>query len=168
MSALSRRPIELPVIAPNAPCLGTSSRDLGAVVPNYGFGLGPAYLSGQDAWYSRGQVAIVLLDARYPGPLLVRGVQLSGEPSTITLAGFAADPPLIADKERRHGVNVVTPVPISSAGLFFEAVPPSSFWRASFETLSTTGPGCFGLQMDGDTFTELIVFPVEAGTPPPG
>ena len=168
MTALSQRPIELPVIAPNAPCLGTSSKDLGTLAPNYGFGLGPAYLSGQNAWYSHGQVAIVLVDAQYPGPLLVRAVQVGGGPSTITLAAFDVALPLIADKERQHGVNVVTPVPISRAGLFLEAVPTSSFWRASFGTLSTTGPGCFGLQMDGDTFTELIVFPVEAGTPPPG
>lgn len=168
MTALSRRPIELPVMGANAACMGTSSKDLGAAAPNYGFGLGPGYLSGQIAWYSNGQVAILMVDPRYPGPLLVRGVQLGGEPSTITLAGFDAALPMIVDKERMHGVNVVTAVPMSSAGLFLEAVPPSSFWRASIGTLSTAGPGCFGLQMDGDTFTELIVFPVEPGTPPPG
>jgi hypothetical protein len=39
---------------------------------------------------------------------------------------------------------------------------------AWFGRLTTDSPGCFGLQMDGDVFTEFIVFSVKAGTPPPG
>jgi hypothetical protein len=34
--------------------------------------------------------------------------------------------------------------------------------------LSTDSPGCFGLQVDGDVFTEFIFFVVNAGTSPGG
>ncbi len=45
---------------------------------------------------------------------------------------------------------------------------PTSYWRATFGRLSSAGPGCFGLQIDGDTFTEFIVVEVNAGAAPPG
>jgi hypothetical protein len=52
--------------------------DLGSLAPNYGAGVGPAYLSGQDGWYSGGQVAILMVDSRYSGPLLVLAFELGG------------------------------------------------------------------------------------------
>ena len=168
MTALSQRPLRLPALAGNATCLATSSTDLGAVAPNYGFGLGPAYLSGQDAWYANGQVAVLMVDARYSGPLLVRGSDLViPGASALTLADGELNAPT-TDKERRHGVAVVPAVQAPGGGLFLEAVAPSSFWRGWFGRLSTSGPGCFGLQVDGDFFNEFIVFPVHAGQPPPG
>jgi hypothetical protein len=167
LTALSQRPMRPPALAPNAKCPESSLADLGAVAPNYGFGAGPVYLSGQDTWYSGGQGAALMVDARYSGPLLVRGFQLSGEGiSKVTLAeslGF-----LPADKERQHGVAVVPALHAAGGGLYLEAAVPSSFWRAWFGQLSTDSPGCFGLQVDGDVFTEFIVFSVKAGTPPPG
>lgn len=168
MTALTERPLRLPALASNATCLATSSTDLGAVAPNYGFGLGPAYLSGQDAWYANGQVAVLMVDARYSGPLLVRGRDLRNPgASTLTLVDSALYN-AVTDKERQHGVVVVPAVHPHGGGLFLEAVAHSSFWRGWFGMLSTGGPGCFGLQVDGDVFTEFIVFPVHAGKPPPG
>lgn len=169
MTALSERPLRLPALAANATCVATASTDLGAVAPNYGWGLGPVYLSGQDAWYANGQVAVLMVDARYTGPLLVRGRDLRNQDaSTLTLADWALDNAPTTDKERQHGVAVVPAVHAPGGGLFLEAVAPSSFWRAWFGRLSTAGPGCFGLQVDGDVFTEFIVFPVHPGQPPPG
>jgi hypothetical protein len=75
---------------------------------------------------------------------------------------------VVVDKERQHGVAVVPALRTTTGGLELQAVVPSSFWRAWIGDLSTDGPGCFGLQVDGDVFTEFIVFSVHAGKPPPG
>jgi hypothetical protein len=139
------------------------------VAPNYGAGVGPFYIAGQDIWYSGRQVSTLMVDSRYSGPLLVRAFQLGGDgKSTVTLADLPGTDSTIAYKERLHSVAVVPAVHTSGGGLFFGAVVPSSFWRAWFGWLSTDSPGCFGLQVDGDLFTESIVFAVNAGTPPPG
>jgi hypothetical protein len=147
--------------------------DLGSLAPNYGAGVGPAYLSGQDSWYSPpgGQVTIVMVDSKYSGPLLVRAFQLGGNgKSTVTLADFpSADPstglPVI---KQEHGVAVVPALHTTGGGLYLGAVAPTSFWRAWYGLLSTDSPGCFGLQVDGDVFTEFILFVVNPGTSPGG
>ena len=137
-------------------------------MPNYGQGVGPVYLTGQVSWYSAGQVALLMVDSKYAGPLLVRGFQLDGGgQSTVTFADMPS-PGASVDKERQHGVAVVSALHTASGGLELQAAVPSTFWRAWLGLLSTDGPGCFGLQVDGDVFTEFIVFPVHAGTPPPG
>ncbi len=140
------------------------------MAPNYGAGVGPAYLSGQTSWYSFGQGAIIMVDRQYSGPLLVRTFQLGGDgKSAVALASSpASDNANAADKERQHGVNVVPAVQTTGGGLYLGPVAPTSFWRAWFGDLATDGPGCFGLQVDGDVFTEFIVFEVNPGNPPPG
>jgi hypothetical protein len=169
MTGLQERPMRPPSPAPAETCWASSQADLGPVAPNYGAGVGPVYIAGQDIWYSGRQVAVLMVDSRYSGPLLVRGFQLGGDgKSTVTLADLPWTDNTIAYKERRHGVAVVPAVHTSGGGLFLDAVAPSSFWRAWFGWLSTDSPGCFGLQVDGDLFTEFIVFAVNAGTPPPG
>jgi hypothetical protein len=166
VTALQARPMRPPTLAPNAKCPASAQADLGAIAPNYGYGVGPVYLSGQTSWYSGGQVTILMADSKYSGPLLVRGFQLSGEGlSAVTLATTAIDP---TDKEKQHGVTVVPGLLTDSGGLFLEGVVSSKFWRAWFGRLSTDSPGCFGLQVDGDSFTEFVVFSVQAGIPPPG
>ena len=60
MTGLQQRPMRPPTLAPNGPptmapsetCTASSMADLGSLAPNYGAGVGPAYLSGQDSWYS--------------------------------------------------------------------------------------------------------------------
>jgi hypothetical protein len=165
MTALSTRPMRPPVLAPNASCALTAA-DLGAAAPNYTFGAGPVEMSGQSGWYSRGQVAMLTVDATYSGPLLMRGFQLN-RAGTVTLAELAL-PASAADKEKQHGVDLVPAVHTAGGGLYLQAVVPSSFSRGWLGWLTTAGPGCFGLQVDGDVFTEFIVFSVKAGTPPPG
>jgi hypothetical protein len=167
MTALNQRPMRPPVLAPNARCPASAAVDNSSVNPNYGQGVGPVYLSGQMSWYAGGQADFLMVDSRYSGPLLVRGFQLGGGTQlTVTLA----DEPSagVVYKERQHGVAVVPAIRPATGGLELEAVVPSSFWRAWIGRLSTDGPGCFGLQVDGDVFTEFIVFPVLAGAPPPG
>jgi len=127
-------------------------------------------MSGQDSWYSGGQVAILMVDSKYSGPLLVRTFQLGGDgKSTVTLADFPpSDNANASDKERQHGVAVVPALHTTGGGLYVGAVAPTSFWRAWIGRLATDSPGCFGFQVDGDVFTEFIVFEVNPGNPPPG
>ncbi|HEV2217104.1 MAG TPA: hypothetical protein VGV88_05965 [Candidatus Dormibacteraeota bacterium] len=160
-----------PTLAANETCSASSQADLGAVAPNYGAGEGPAYLSGQDSWYAHGQVAVLMVDARYSGPLLIRTFQLGGDAKSTVALSRDIGPSATAnvtDKERQHGVAVVPALLTAEGGLYLPAVAPSSFWRAWIGTLETDGPGCFGLQLDGDVFTEFIVFVVNPGSPPPG
>ena len=189
MTGLQQRPMRPPTVAPNASqpprsalpgcavtapcetCTASSIADLGSVIPNYGAGVGPAYLSGQDSWYSGGQVTTLMVDSRYSGPLLVRAFQLGGDgKSTVTLADFPSPDPLtglpVIKQEPR--VAVVSALHTTGGGLYLGAVAPTSFWREWTGLLSTDSPGCFGLQVDGDVFTEFIMFAVNPGIPPGG
>ena len=145
--------------------------DLGSLAPNYGAGVGPAYMSGQDSWYSFGQVAILMVDSRYSGPLLLRPFQMGGDgKSSVTFADFPLPDPstgLPAIKQEPR-VAVVPALHMTGGGLYLGAVAPTSFWRAWYGLLSTDSPGCFGLQVDGDVFTEFILFVVNPGTSPGG
>src|SRR5947209_3687652 len=160
MTGLLQRPMRPPTLAPNEPCTASSIADLGSVAPNYGAGVGPVYLSGNDTWYSGGdQTTILMVDPKYSGPLLVRAFQLGGSgKSTVTLADFPSpDPttglPVIKQEPR---VAVVGALHTTGGGLYLGAVAPTSFWRAWYGLLSIDSPGCFGLQVDGDVFTEFI------------
>ena len=179
MAGLQQRPMRPPNVAPKGPstlapnetCTASSMADLGSLAPNYGAGVGPAYLSGQDSWYSGGQVTILMVDSKYSGPLLVRAFQLGGDgKSTVTLADFPSPDPStgLPVIKQEHGVAVVPALHTTGGGLYLGAVAPTSFWRAWYGLLSTDSPGCFGLQVDGDVFTEFILFVVNPGTSPGG
>ena len=170
MTGLQQRPVRPPTLAPNETCTASSTDDLGAVAPNYGAGVGPVYLSGQSSWYSGGQAAFLMVHSQYSGPLLVRPFELAGDgKSTVTLADLPEPYNANAgDKERQHGVALVPAVHTTEGGLYFSGVAPSSFWRGWLGRLSTDSPGCFGFQVDGDVFTEFIVFEVNPGNAPPG
>ena len=183
MTGLQQRPMRPPTVAPNASqppnsappgcastapcetCTASSIVDLGSLAPNYGAGVGPAYLSGQDSWYSAGQVAVLMVDSKYSGPLLVRPFQLGGDgKSTVTLADLPSTD--VIKQEPR--IAVVPALHTTGGGLYLDAVAPTSFWREWNGVLSTDSPGCFGLQVDGDVFTEFILFVVNPGTSPGG
>jgi hypothetical protein len=154
-------------------CPASSIAGSGATtVPNYGVGPGPVYLSGQSSWYAGGQEAILMVDPKYSGPLLVRASPLGGDgKSQVTLAADGLDPTALAglvDKERQHGVTVVAAIQTTDGGLALQAAPSSPLWRAWFGRLSTGGAGCFAIQADGTGFTEVIVVAVHAGPAPPG
>jgi hypothetical protein len=159
--------------ASTASCPASSMVRSGATTaPDYGFGAGPVYLSGQSSWYAGGQAAILMVDSKYSGPLLVRASQFGGDGSSqITLAAENLDPNALAGltaKERQHGVTVVSADQTTEGALELQAVPSSPLWRAWFGQLSTSGPGCFAIHVDGTAFTEVIVFAVQAGPAPPG
>jgi hypothetical protein len=113
-----------------------------------------------------------MVDPKYSGPLVVRASELGGDgTSQITLAAENLDPTALAGlvvKERQHGAIVVSAVQTTEGGLELQAAPSSPLWRAWFGRLSTNGPGCFALHVDGTAFIEVIVFAVHAGPAPPG
>ncbi len=168
MAALSQRPLILPHLASTASCPASPLVNFGRTAP--AFGAGPVYLSGQSGWYSGGQTAVLMVDSRYAGPLLVRAAQLGGAgTSQITLADLPpTDLANIAAKESQHSVAVVSAVHTPEGGLELQADLGSPSWRAWFGRLSTSGPGCFALQLDGAAFSEVIVVNVYGGPPPPG
>lgn len=169
LAAMEQRPITPPAPAATGNCASSSGSLAGAVAPDYGAGVGPVYMSGQDTWYARGQAAVLMVDARYSGPLLVRPYRISGAGATVTFGDMTGLPLANAtEKEKQHGVSLVTAAHTSTGGLYLAAVPPTSFWRAWIGQLWTDGPGWFGFQVDGDRFTEFIVFQVNAGNAPPG
>lgn len=143
----------------------------GPVAPNYGFGSGPAYLSGQTDWYSGGQAAIVMVDPKYVGPLSIRAYPLGPDStSKITLDQENLSPDAragLVEKERQHSVQVVSGQE-TGGSLELAAVTPSQLWRAWFGRLSTTGAGCYAIEAKGTSFSEVIVVPVQGGSAPPG
>jgi hypothetical protein len=169
LAGLERRPVRPPTPVATRNCASSSRGLAGAVAPDYGAGIGPAYMSGQDTWYAGGQAVVLMVDARYSGPLLVRPYHISGDGTTVTfvdMTGLSLGN--ATAKEEQHGVTLVTAAHTSTGGLYLAAATPTSFWRAWIGTLWTDGPGWFGFQVDGDQFTEFIVFQVNAGSPPPG
>lgn len=162
MTGLQQRPMR-PLTVPASETCSVSAAG------NRGAGVGPVYMAGQTSWYSAGQVTILMVDSGYSGPLLVRAFQLGGKgKSTVTLADLPSFGSATAYKESQHGVAVVSAIHTTDGGLYLGAVAPTSYWRAWFGSLSSDSPGCFGFQVDGDVFTEFIVFAVNPGAPPPG
>src|SRR5256886_16410780 len=175
MTGLQQRPMRPPTLAPNAPqpphsapagcastapcetCTASAMADLGSLAPNYGAGVGPAYLSGRDSWYSGEQVAILMVDSKYSGPLLVRAFQLGGNgKSTVTLADFPSpDPstglPVIKQEPR---VAVVPAPHTPGGGLYLGAGAPPPSWRAWNGFRSPHTPEGYGLQGAAAGFTE--------------
>ena len=168
LTGLEQRPLRPPSPSADGTCVASGAVHVNGMAPNYGAGVGPVYLSGQLAWYSAAQVAVLTVDSQYSGPLLVRPFQLGADgKSTVDLTDIEIAQGTI-DKERFHGVALVPAVHTPASGLYFPPTAPSSLWRGWLGSLSISAAGCFGLQVDGDVFTEYIVFLVNPGNPPPG
>src|SRR5712692_3825992 len=145
--------------------------------PNYGFGPGPAYLTGTSALYPGGfDNEVWLIEPTYRGPVVVRGRQINGaaaisfaEPITFPLAGFssAGSPP--------PGPPAAT-VTIDGAPVPFyleldlpaaTAAAAEGYWRMFFARTHIDAPGCYAVQMDGLSFSSVIVFQVPDAARPP-
>ncbi len=143
-TATTSQALKLPVLQPGSTCPVSSQQDFasgpGNKLPGYGFGPGPVFLSGQTEWFS-GVYALILVSPAYSGKVVVRGHQLDGT-NGMPFRG-------------QQGDGNITIAP-GSAGQ----------WRSWGSNLSGA-PGCYGLQVDGDNVSEIIVFSVTGGTPPP-
>jgi len=152
-STLTSKPLQLDQLPAGATCPISMSKDIpvkgqSGKWPNYGFGNGPAYLSGQFYWYSNGgQGALILVDPQYQGPLLVRSKRLDGAGS-LTFGGEG-----------------LANVGDGTYGLAQTGSPP--YWGTWFGFLTTDAPGCYGIQLDGTNFSAVVVISVKKGPPPP-
>jgi hypothetical protein len=154
-SILQARPLHLDQLSPGTACpvSGTVNnltvKAQSGKWPNYGFGPGPAYISGQFMWYSAGpQEMLILVDPKYRGPLLIRIRQIDGA-GTAQLSG--------------DGLQALSD---GSFGLPQTSSPP--YWGTWYGPLTPSTPGCYGIQLDGTSFSDVVVIQVEKGPPPPG
>jgi hypothetical protein len=180
---LRNRPLNQPALAADGSCPSDSSHDVHAVVtsgkggPNFAFGPGPAYLSGIINLYPGAfDNEIWMIDASYRGPVLIRGHQVNGaqvvsfdEPSVFASGGFlgGAQPP---------GPAVTTVTIGGIQTLFYSeldlpAADPTyakDSWRLFFDSTHIDAPGCYAFQLDGLTFSTVIVFHVQDAARPGG
>ena len=166
-TSLRERPVQLQALPRGAPCPTTPLTNLQIAgspgltkLGSYGFGRSPVYLSGQQRWYSGRQAVSILITPTYSGPLLVRSRQLDGA-FHLTLAHEDLPPPAVSSLPELVNAHE-TP-----DGIEMDALPPPRSWHVWTGFLTTDGPGCFGIQVDGGGFSEVIVIQVQQG-PGPG
>lgn len=160
--ALRQRPLAVPTLAPGSPCpraAGTRvSRAFSLAVgdgPAYATAFGPdgatGYLQNGDDFpgyvYQR-----VLADPNYQGPLLVRGRQLDG-PGTLAFA---------SNSTLRQPLPELT---LGAAGGQARTTSDASGWRDWQVYTIAPAPGCYAYQIDGEGFSETIVFQIVPGHP---
>jgi hypothetical protein len=144
-----RRPLRIPVLAPGSPCPRSRS---GRVSEDFGIALGPgpvypvpfpggvyhyAGARSEGGWlYAK---VLWIGRPRYRGPILIRGRQLDGR----NWLGFESGARPLADLQ-------IPPVPSSFRG-----------WRNMPSYTRVRAPGCYGYQIDGTSFSRVIVFSFE-------
>jgi hypothetical protein len=137
------RPVALPQLTSGMPCPVSGMQQFpnppGHKLPGYGYGPGPVFLSGQVTWFND-VAAFILVPPGVSGDVLVRGHQLDGS-GGIPLQGQSGN----------------GKIEIAGSG---------GTWRSWGGQISG-GPGCYGLQVDGSNFSELIVFSISPGPAPP-
>ena len=144
-----RRPLRLPTLAPGADCPRSRS---GTVSPSFGIALGPgpAYpvpfrggvLQLGDGRVEGGWMYVKVLwvtAPRYAGPFLVRGRRLDGT----SWLGFESGPHPPAELQ-------FPPRPRGYRG-----------WRDTATYTRVREPGCYAYQVDGTTFSRVLVFTIE-------
>jgi hypothetical protein len=168
-ASLAARPLRLPTLVPGVACPAMRAYRLPRASVPYGFGTelgdGPVYLSApailngtvrahRAAYYGAhgawGAVPVIwIIDGEYRGPALLRGRQIDGN------HGLAFDGGL--EYPIGNAIwQVGTPHPdlhlLSGAS---PAAKPS--WRGFVRLLAS---GCYAIQVDGPSFSEVIVFAV--------
>ena len=144
-----RRRLHLPSLAPGAPCPRSRS---GRVSPSFGIALGPgpAYpvpfpngvLHHGDPLVQGGWMYVKVLwiaAPRYSGPFLVRGRRIDGT----SWLGFERGAHPLSELQ-------FPPRPAGYRG-----------WRGTPSYTRVREPGCYAYQVDGTTFSRVLVFSIE-------
>jgi hypothetical protein len=161
-----RRPLHLPSVAPGAACPTSPVRRFPAGAgfsgPFRATGPGPLYvawLTGpngtirlsdrQDGWFH--QKVIWVVSGDYPGPLLLHGGRVDG-PGQLQFIHYlgAAGPP--GNGPHGHGFRRLLYV---RDGLHATAQHVTESFPSG---ISLTSPGCYAIQVDGEGFSETLVF----------
>ncbi len=166
-NALRARPVRLPMLPQGAICPAAKGYTVHA---SYGpaIGDGPAYVVGMGtdgvlhaagpAAGSRGaaawgyQFTLFVIDPTYQGPVLARGAQIDGGHSLLFNGGL----------DQLDGFSPETITLLSQLRL--ESGPKFGLpWPTFPVDLRMLTPGCYAIQMDGVTFSEVIIFRVAFG-----
>lgn len=157
--SLQQRPLHLPTLAAGGRCPASKLASQitgarygvgGAVGPGPGYAvLGRASLftvfrPGWGAW--AGQKVLWFVLPSYKGPVLIRGRRLGGS----QLMRFDGGKKPAAEIRIAPGETVT-----------WTGQVPGSRGRPSVVRLRV--PGCYGVQIDGTSFSEVVVFPVSTG-----
>jgi hypothetical protein len=164
---LRSRPLDLPAVRKDGSCLDTNATVLkGIPGSRAGLGNGPVYPvfqaiprvpdlfplpAGQPGsdWHEAKMLWVST--RKYDGAVLVRGRQLDG-PNRLGF-GFGTPPewelrlPAGGWQEARRLVRA-----------FGKIARPRKGWRLQVERLRIRSRGCYGFQVDGESFSERIVF----------
>jgi hypothetical protein len=146
------RPLHLPRLAPGAPCPVSLARE---VSPSYSLALGPgpvypvglgaeATLSFGGAHFPppwTGNKVLWVTAPRYRGPFLIRGHQLDGP----WWVGF------------EDGRRPLAELPFPSLK---QLGGGRKQWRQTATYTRVRAAGCYGYQIDGTTFSRIVVFRV--------
>lgn len=178
---LRKRPLRPPNASSSCPTLPTHE-DLHPVLstglapgkppvgPNYGYGDGPVYLSGQTDFYPGGfDLAIWLVKPPYSGPLVIRGQQVSG-PARAAFSrqmdeyGKPIGPTPSSSGSTQSAYGMSLPF-YGELDLPAGAQPP--YWGAYFAHTHFDAAGCYFIQVDGTTFSEVILLEVPDAARPP-
>lgn len=186
MADLRNRSFNAPTVGGDQTCPITQShQDLNVVVtgpkgkgPNFGFGAGPAYLSGITQLYPGAfDNEVWLIKPSYRGPVLVRGRQVNGaqivsfqEPTTFPDSGFSSAGTLPPGQP----VAMVT-IEGTATPFYGELDLPAAsmsdaqgYWRMFFARTHIESPGCYAFQLDGLAFSIVITFLVPDAARPGG
>ncbi len=166
-ASLRARPLRLPTLAPGAACPAAQGQ---IVESGFGpaIGDGPAYIvgtgtngelqataptphgKGSAPW--GGQFVLFIIASSYNGPVLARGHQLDGSSGLLFNGGL----------DQLNGFDLTTPTLLTQLRL--EGSPAfGSPWPNFPAQLRMQAPGCYAIQLDGDTFSEVVVFHVSFG-----
>lgn len=155
-STLTSRPLVLPAMPADGSCPVSAQQSLsvtsstGKGGPSYGYGDWPAFVSGQTRWFAAGSQGVtVLVNPEYTGPIIIRSKRLDGSGSLV----LSSESTSVALAAGTIGV------PVTSS-------PPS--WGTWLGTMSPTSPGCYGIQIDGNSWSSVAIIEVQQGPPPPG
>lgn len=164
---LRARPLRLPALPPGAACPAAQGQSVHA---SFGaaIGDGPVYIVGmgtdgvlhavRPAAGSRGaaawgyQFSLFIIDPRYQGPVLARGGQIDGGQRLLFNGGL----------DQLNGFSPKTITLLSQLRL--ESGPGfGAPWPNFPADLRMVTPGCYAIQVDGATFSEVIIFRVDFG-----
>ncbi len=162
--ALEQRPLQLPALDPDAACSEPDTR----LVEGYDFdviGEGPVYslfylltvsVNGnvdraQNGWHWN--KVVWARDPQYEGPIVIRGRQLDG-PATLRFQWKKDGDP---SPDLAHASLHVPPY---SPGIS-RLTDGSGRWEEMMTWVVVRAPGCYGVQIDGEDFSTVIIFRVK-------
>jgi hypothetical protein len=165
-AALLARPLHLPTVAPGAPCPATAGQAISASGYTLIYGAGPAYIAVGDVSGVVRYSATSPLDSGSPwglteirwevqppftGALLIRGGKLD-DSQALGFNGGAEYTPS----------NPTGTEPIAAALRLAVTQPGNNQWYRAASYMRLQGPGCYGLQFDGASFSNVVVFQATA------